>query len=68
MVRDAVSGNQSAQVQRILDVLGELARSNNPHNRKGGLMGLAAAAIALGQVLVCSSGSCASCSEMIRRN
>ena len=50
MVRDGVAANQMTQVSKILDVLADLARSPNPHNRKGGLIGLAAAAIALGQV------------------
>uniref|UniRef100_A0A914W468 Protein VAC14 homolog n=1 Tax=Plectus sambesii TaxID=2011161 RepID=A0A914W468_9BILA len=49
-VREFVSSNQSSQLERVLDVLNELARSQNPHTRKGGLIGLAAAAIALGKL------------------
>jgi hypothetical protein len=50
LIRDSVTANQMTAVNRVLDVLADLARSHNPHNRKGGLIGLAAAAIALGQV------------------
>lgn len=52
MIRDYVTANQLSQVERILEILNDLARSQNPHNRKGGLIGLAAAAIALGKVFV----------------
>lgn len=45
-----VSSNQTQQVEKVLAVLGDLARSQNPQMRKGGLIGLAAAAIALGKV------------------
>lgn len=50
LVREMVSGNQNQQVERVLAVLGDLAKSQNPQLRKGGLIGLAAAAIALGKV------------------
>ena len=42
--------NQLTQIDKLLNVLSDLARSQNPHTRKGGLIGLAAAAIALGRV------------------
>ena len=43
--------NQDGQVKKILKILGEdFAGSSNPNTRKGGLIGLAAAAIALGKV------------------
>ena len=44
--------NQDGQVKKILKILGDdFAGSSNPNTRKGGLIGLAAAAIALGKVI-----------------
>ena len=43
--------NNTAQIRRLLKVLGQdFALSLNPNSRKGGLIGLAAIAIALGKV------------------
>lgn len=51
MIREAVQNNQLTTVIKVLNVLGnDLARSQNAHMRKGGLIGLAAVAIALGNV------------------
>jgi len=50
MVRDFVSVGNSSQIKKLLKVLGsEFAISQNPHMRKGGLIGLAAMAIGLGK-------------------
>ncbi|XP_033754423.1 protein VAC14 homolog [Pecten maximus] len=50
MVRDFSVTGQTVQIQRVLKVLGEdLALSHNPNSRKGGVIGLAATAIALGK-------------------
>lgn len=50
MVRDFAASQQTQQIQRVLKVLGEdLALSHNPNSRKGGVIGLAATAIALGK-------------------
>lgn len=50
MVRDFSTNGQTIQIKRILKVLGEdLALSHNPNSRKGGVIGLAATAIALGK-------------------
>lgn len=38
------------KIERILEILSDLARSQNQHTKKGGLIGLAAAAIALGKL------------------
>lgn len=44
--------NNVSQIKRILKVLGQnFAASHNVHARKGGLIGLAAVAIALGKVI-----------------
>ena len=48
-VRECVGSGDWASVGKMVEVLGGLARSQNPHNRKGGLIGLAAAGIALGR-------------------
>ena len=45
-----MASNQMSQVEKLLEVLSDFARSQNPNTRKGGLIGLAAAAIALGKV------------------
>lgn len=50
MVKEFSSVNNTGQIKRILKVLGqEFAVSQNPHVKKGGLIGLAAVAIALGK-------------------
>lgn len=48
-VRELYSANQTAQLEKLLTVLRELAMGANGHTRKGGLIGLAATAIALGK-------------------
>lgn len=52
MVKDMVAKNRPTEVRRLLKVLGQdFANSQiNPHSRKGGLIGLAAMAVALGKV------------------
>jgi len=62
MVKDFASANNVAQIKKLLRVLGqEFTLSQNQNSRKGGLIGLAATAIALGRVsnsllmLVCIS-------------
>lgn len=51
MVKEYVTSNNAVQVKRLLRVLGqEFALSQNANSRKGGLIGLAASAIALGKV------------------
>jgi len=50
MVKDFVSVGNTSQIKKLLKVLGsEFAISQNPHMRKGGLIGLAAMAIGLGR-------------------
>eukprot|EP00090_Calanus_glacialis_P024131 TRINITY_DN37461_c0_g1_i1.p1 TRINITY_DN37461_c0_g1~~TRINITY_DN37461_c0_g1_i1.p1 ORF type:complete len:694 (-),score=252.55 TRINITY_DN37461_c0_g1_i1:136-2217(-) len=50
MVKDFVSVGNTSQIKKLLKVLGsEFAISQNPHMRKGGLIGLAAMAIGLGK-------------------
>jgi len=54
MVKEFVVQQQGHQVKAVLKVLGDsFALSSNVNSRKGGLIGLAAAAIALGKVSVC---------------
>ena len=49
MVKEMVHIGNSSQIKKLLKVLGgEFAISQNPHMRKGGLIGLAAMAIGLG--------------------
>ncbi|XP_014678213.1 PREDICTED: protein VAC14 homolog [Priapulus caudatus] len=49
-VRDFNIAGNASQVKKLLKVLGQdFALSSNPHSRKGGLIGLAATAIALGK-------------------
>ena len=49
-VKDFVSVGNTSQIKKLLKVLGsEFAISQNPHMRKGGLIGLAAMAIGLGE-------------------
>ena len=51
MVKEFAAINNTSQIKRLLKVLGQdFALSQNPHARKGGLIGLAATAIALGKV------------------
>lgn len=53
MVKEFVSVNNTLQIRKILKVLGlEFTMSQNPHYKKGGLMGLASVAIALGKVII----------------
>lgn len=50
MVKEYVATNKTAEVKKLLRVLGqEFALSQNANSRKGGLIGLAASAIALGK-------------------
>ncbi|CAH1958178.1 unnamed protein product [Acanthoscelides obtectus] len=50
MVKEFAAVNNTGQIKRLLKVLGQdFALSQNPHARKGGLIGLAAIAIALGK-------------------
>ena len=50
MVKEFAAHNNTVQIKRLLKVLGEdLATSQNPHTRKGGLIGLAAMAVGLGK-------------------
>jgi len=52
MTKEFSTVNNSIQIKKLLKVLSqEFAVSQNPHTRKGGLIGLAAMAIALGKVL-----------------
>ena len=51
MVKDFVAHNNTAHIRRLLKVLGQdFTLSHNPNSRKGGLIGLAATAIALSKV------------------
>ena len=51
MVKEFVANNDVRQIKRLTSVLAEeFAVSHNNHSRKGGLIGLAATAIALGKV------------------
>lgn len=51
MVKEFIANNDVAQIKRLTSVLTtEFSVSHNPHSRKGGLIGLAATAIALGKV------------------
>lgn len=50
MVKEFNSTNNTVQLKKLLKVLGQdFATAPNPHSRKGGLIGLAAIAIALGK-------------------
>lgn len=51
MVKEFAAVNNTGQIKRMLKILGQdFTLSQNPHARKGGLIGLAAIAIALGKV------------------
>ncbi|KRZ68337.1 Protein VAC14 -like protein [Trichinella papuae] len=49
LVVDYTNQNQMEQVEKIISILNGYVRALNPHTRKGGLLGLAAVAIALGK-------------------
>lgn len=50
MVKEFLANNDVALIKRLTSVLTtEFSNSHNPHSRKGGLIGLAATAIALGK-------------------
>lgn len=49
-VKELYAANQMSQLEKLIGVLRELALAPNGQTRKGGLIGLAAAAIALGKV------------------
>lgn len=50
MVKEFIANNDVAMIKRLTSVLTtEFSVSHNPHSRKGGLIGLAATAIALGK-------------------
>lgn len=51
MVKEFINSNDAGQITSLTAVLAaEFAVSHNNHSRKGGLIGLAATAIALGKV------------------
>lgn len=51
MVKEFAAVNNTGQIKKLLKILGQdFSLSQNPHARKGGLIGLAAIAIALGKV------------------
>lgn len=51
MVKEFQTKNDVKQIRKMITILtDEFAVSHNPHSRKGGLIGLAATAIALGKV------------------
>lgn len=53
MVKEFVIANKTDQIRRLLKVLGQdFTMSQHPNYRKGGLIGLAAVALALGKVKV----------------
>lgn len=52
-VKELYASNQLTQLDKVLAVLRELAHTQNAQSRKGGLIGLAAAAIALSKVPNC---------------
>lgn len=50
MVKEFAAHNNTMLIKRLLKVLGQdFATSQNPHTRKGGLIGLAAIAVGLGK-------------------
>ncbi|VDP03474.1 unnamed protein product [Soboliphyme baturini] len=51
LVRESVRMNQMDAVEKMISMMSELVNSPTPHVRKGGLLGLAAIAIALGNPL-----------------
>ena len=53
MVKEFIANNDDVLIKRLTSVLTtEFSVSHNPHSRKGGLIGLAATAIALGKVTI----------------
>lgn len=53
MVKEFAAVRNTAQIVKLLNVLGrDFALSKNPNYKKGGLIGLAAIAVALGKVPV----------------
>ena len=53
MVKEFQGNNDVKQIRKLITILtDEFAVSHNPHSRKGGLIGLAATAIALGKVVL----------------
>ena len=50
-VRDLHKNNHLTELDKLISVLEGLTLSPNGNNRKGGLIGLAAVAIALGKVM-----------------
>lgn len=53
MVKEFAAVNNSMQIRRLLKVLGQdFAMSKNPNTKKGGLIGLAAMAVGLGNVCI----------------
>lgn len=53
MVKEFAAVHNTAQIRKLLTVLGrDFALSKNPNYKKGGLIGLAAIAVALGKVTV----------------
>ena len=51
IVKDLVLANDSSQIKQVIYTLEhDFTLSSNPNSRKGGLVGLAAASIALGRV------------------
>lgn len=54
MVKEFAAVNNSMQIRRLLKVLGQdFAMSKSANTKKGGLIGLAAMAVALGKVYIC---------------
>ena len=50
-MKEFVLKEEDVQIKAVLKILGDsFALSSNPNSRKGGLIGLAAASIALGKV------------------
>lgn len=49
MVKEFVQTKNTSQIRRLIKVLQDFAASQNPNAKKGGLIGLAACAIALGK-------------------
>lgn len=50
MIKDFAAMNNTAQIRRVIKVCQDFTSSTNSNVRKGGLIGLAAIAIALGKV------------------
>uniref|UniRef100_A0A0N5AYH7 Protein VAC14 homolog n=1 Tax=Syphacia muris TaxID=451379 RepID=A0A0N5AYH7_9BILA len=48
-VRELIQTNQLSQLEKLLKVLDDLTKSQNRNTKKGGLLGLAAAAVVLGK-------------------